>query len=144
MKRGTVILIICVLLLAASFGWRITWGNAVWRVHRNYPAAQVDFSPQYSPDASWGDLVRLLGIRYYSSHEPISITLSDAAVNFDDFRGMLITKMCLTRCRVTDLRPILKLHPASSFTHCDLSALPPDQMSRLWELELYPGTFHLH
>ena len=85
MKPKKAILIAVALLPVVSFCWLITRGNVVWRVHHRYPTARVAFTPVNSPDPAWGDLVRLLGIRFYSGGESISIQLSDQTVDLETF-----------------------------------------------------------
>ena len=42
---------------------------------------------------------------------------------------MTISYLTLTRCRLSDIRPVLsEYHPDVTFNHCDLSAVPLDQL----------------
>jgi hypothetical protein len=136
-KKAALLLI--PLLPVASFCWLITRGNAVWRVHHHYPTATVSFAPVNSPDPARSDLVRLLGFRFYSGQDRIGIDLSDATVDLNDFRGMSITYMTFTRCRLSDIRPVLsEYHPLVIFDDCDLSAVPPDQLRFLYSTDDAP------
>ena len=139
MKPKKAILITIALLLVGSFGWLITRGNVIWRVHQNYPTATVAFAPVNSPDLAWGDFIRIFGIRFRSGSESISIRISDTTVDLNDFRGMSISYLTLTRCRVADIRAVLSEgHPDVAFDDCDLSAVPPDQLRFLGTIESQP------
>jgi hypothetical protein len=140
MKPKKAIALAIVVLLGVSFLWLVTRGNVVWRVHHHYPTAVVRPAPVNSPDLHWGDFVRLLGIRFRAGSEYISIRISDQTVDLDDFRGMSISFLTLTRCRLSDLRPILsKYHGDIALEDCDLSGVPADQLEYYRERRPYPG-----
>jgi len=125
----------CVTTLGVLFWW-VTRGNAVWRVHQNYPNAEVRYSPEMSGDLSLdglvAELIRATGIDFLSGDEPLGITLRDTGVDFSDFRGMTINHMTLMNCSVADIRPLLsEYHPYVTFSHCDLTRLPQDQKKYL-------------
>ena len=142
MKPKKAILLAVAVLFVASFLLLITRGNVIWRVHHYFPTATVRYSPVNSPDASWGDLVRLLGIRFYSGGESISIDISDQTVDFTHFRAMTISYMQLTRCRVSDIRLLLsEYHPYVTFEDCDLSSVPADQLKFLGTTSGHPNVF---
>lgn len=85
MNPRRAILLAIVLVFGTSFGWLITWGNAVWRVHRHYPHAKVYLNPLNSPDPTLGDLIRPLGIDFCGRREFVRIAVTNDNQFFPGF-----------------------------------------------------------
>jgi len=150
MKRRIAKIAILVALVT-GFGvplWWVTRGNAVWRVHQNYPKAEVRYSPEMSGDLSFdgliAELIRATGIDFRSGDEPLGVDIRGAEVECTDFRGMTINHMKLTDCVVTDLRPLLtEYHPYVTFSNCDLTAVPEEHLKFLNQDQGDPNVYRL-
>ena len=143
MNRKRALLLIAIILLVGRFCWVITRGNVVWQVHRHYPNAEVYLYPLNTPAPSWGDLMRLTGVRFIARNEQVGIRVSDQTVNLDHFRGLKLNSITLLRCRVSDIRVLLERRPAVALQDCDVSALPPDQARFLKPIESFPDSLYL-
>jgi hypothetical protein len=77
------ILVAGALLIAGALGWRFTFGNATWQIHRILPGALVYFDPVNSPDPSFSMLIRVVVPSYLERTEDISIELSDHRTPID-------------------------------------------------------------
>lgn len=143
MNRKRALLLVAVILLLGRFYWVITRGNVVWQVHRHYPNAEVYLYPLNTPDPSWGELMRLTGVRFIARNEQVGIRVSDQTVNLDHFRGLKLNSITLLRCRVSDISVIIERWPAAAFTQCNLSGLPPNQARLLKPIAPYPDTYYL-
>lgn len=145
MKPKKVVLLAAATVLVASFSWLVTRGNVLWRIQHYYPTATVRYAPINSPNVHWADFIRLLGISFRAGSEHISIAISDQTVDLTHFRSMSISFLTLTRCRISDIRPLLsKYHGDVSLNDCDLSAVPPDQLQFYRERRPYPGVIGLN
>lgn len=126
---------IALAVLLAAFCYVITRGNVRWRVHQHYPQAQVELRSEGTPEPSLDGLIlRSFGFRYLSPFEPVGITITGAQepVDFDHFRGMIITYLTVRNSTIDDLRPLLtEYRPEVSIFHCDLTMLPEDQRAFL-------------
>jgi len=127
--------IVALVAVVATLSYVNTRGNVRWRVHQHYPQAQVELRSEGTPEASLdGFLLRSFGFRYFSPFEPVGITITGASepVDFDHFRGMLITYLTVRNSTIKDLRPLLtKYRPVVSIFHCDLTKLPEGQRAFL-------------
>ncbi len=127
--------IVALVAVVATLSYVNTRGNVRWRVHQHYPQAQVELRSEGTPESSLdGFLLRSFGFRYFSPFEPVGITITGASepVDFDHFRGMLITYLTVRNSTIKDLRPLLtEYRPEVSIFHCDLNKLPEDQRAFL-------------
>jgi hypothetical protein len=107
--------------------------SATGQIRLLFPGAQVYFDPVNSPDITLGTLVRCMFPSYVGKNEDsVGFELADRGepVDFSRLvgRGFLLHSIRLTRCKVTDLRPLASLgSPLVIFDDCDLSALPDEQ-----------------
>ena len=128
--------IVASVAVVATLSYVITRGNVLWRVHQHYPQAQVELRSEGTPESSLdGFLLRSFGFRYLSPFEPVSITITGASepVDFDHFRGMIITYLTVRNSTIDDLRPLLtEYKPQVSMLNCDLSGLPAEQRGFLY------------
>jgi hypothetical protein len=127
--------IVALAAVVAALSYVNTRGNVQWRVHQHYQHAKVERRSEGTPESSLdGFLLRSLGFRYVSPFEPVAITITGASepVDFDHFRGMLISYLTVRKSTIKDLRPLLtEYRPVVSIFHCDLTALPEDQRAFL-------------
>lgn len=123
--------ILCFIAFASFALYTATRGNVRWRVHRQYPNAEVSLRAEGNPESTFfGVLCRGIGLRYFSPSETVGVRIAGhpKAVDFTDFRGMLITYLTLEHCVIEDIRPLLTPYRADvSFYACDMSHLPDDQ-----------------
>ena len=124
------------IVVLATLAYVNTRGNVRWRVHQHYPQAQVERRSEGTPESSLdGFLLRSLGFRYLSPFEPVGIMITGASepVDFEHFRGMLITYLTVRNSTINNLRPLLtEYRPEVSIFDCDLTGLPADQRGFLY------------
>ena len=128
-------LLIAIALICVALLYLNTRGNVRWRVHRHYPGAEVELRSEGTPVSSLdGLLLRSFGFRYLSPFESVGIRVSGSStpIDFDHFRGMMISYLTIRDSQITDLRPLLTMYrPEVSIFHCDLTQLPSDQKACL-------------
>ncbi len=133
-KLLKVILVLSSVLIIGAVGWRFTFGNATWHLHHIFPGARVYFDYANSPDLSFSTLIRLLVPDYVERSEGVSFEVTDhpTPIDFSRLSSFELHCIFLTRCKVSDLRPLEPLgQPFVVFTDCDFSQLPAGQRSLL-------------
>lgn len=140
MKRPVIrkVILAVLVVLVFSAGYILTRGNAVWRIRSHYPDSELSLAGDRVRDISIsgaiGSLIRGSGLDYYGGGEPVQIPVKDTEepIDLEDFKGIKIEKLTFVNCTLRDVRFVMgNYRPWTTYTNCDLSAVPATQMKYL-------------